>query len=101
MQCTAIQETFREVKLAFRQYKLRVRKALLPHQSIDESLEEAVTNYIDRHGEFHEVFGLKYHEVEEVVNVRLPSQSLSEKCYNQPSKKTFPINPVKMFRSTL
>merc|ERR1712076_41034 len=64
----AVIETFREVKLAFRQYRLRVRKALLPHQSVDESLEEAVTNYIDRHGEFHEVFGLKYHEVEEIVN---------------------------------
>ncbi len=59
------------MKLAFRQYRLRVRKALLPHQSVDESLEEAVTNYIDRHGEFHEVFGLKYHEVEEIVSVRI------------------------------
>lgn len=63
----AVIETFREVKLAFRQYRLRVRKALLPHQSVDESLEDAVTQYIDRHGEFHEVFGLKYHEVEEIV----------------------------------
>jgi hypothetical protein len=65
---SAVIETFREVKLAFRQYRLRVRKALLPHQSLDESLDDAVTNYIDRHGEFHEVFGLKYHEVEEIVS---------------------------------
>jgi hypothetical protein len=64
---SAVIETFREVKLGFRQYRLRVRKALLPHQSVDESLEDAVSNYIDRHGEFHEVFGLKYHEVEEIV----------------------------------
>ncbi|XP_075250974.1 mitochondria-eating protein-like isoform X2 [Convolutriloba macropyga] len=89
----AVIETFREVKLAFRQYRLRVRKALLPHQSVDESLEEAVTNYIDRHGEFHEVFGLKYHEVEEIVTDVLRALNRNPSITYAPHIDYFDLKP--------
>lgn len=58
-----MQESFHAAKMAFRQFKLRVRKSLSPSHMGPESLEDAVIDYIVRN--------LDLYDVQSSVNVWL------------------------------
>lgn len=61
------QESFQTAKLAYRQFKLRVRKTLSPSHFGPESLEDAAVDYIVRN--------LDLYDVQSSVNVRINPQS--------------------------
>nr|XP_046248748.1 mitochondria-eating protein [Scatophagus argus] len=52
---TAVVESFKTAKLAFRQFKLRVRKTLSPSHFGPESLEDAAVDYIVRNLDLYDV----------------------------------------------
>lgn len=69
--CTLFQECFQAAKLAYRQFKLRVRKTLSPSHYGPESLEDAAVDYIVRN--------LDLYDVQTSVNVRqTPSSERAE-----------------------
>lgn len=49
------QESFQAAKLAYRQFKLRVRKTLSPSHVGPESLEDAIVDYIVRNLDLYDV----------------------------------------------
>ena len=49
------QESFKTAKLAYRQFKLRVRKTLSPSHFGPESLEDAAVDYIVRNLDLYDV----------------------------------------------
>uniref|UniRef100_A0A3Q3JQC1 Mitochondria-eating protein n=1 Tax=Monopterus albus TaxID=43700 RepID=A0A3Q3JQC1_MONAL len=51
----AVVESFKAAKLAYRQFKLRVRKTLTPSHFGPESLEDAAVDYIVRHLDLYDV----------------------------------------------
>ncbi|MEE6462068.1 hypothetical protein FKM82_001479 [Ascaphus truei] len=61
---TATVESFHAAKMAFRQFKLRVRKSLSPSHLGPESLEDAVIDYIVRNLDLYDVQS----SVNEVIN---------------------------------
>lgn len=61
------QESFKTAKLAYRQFKLRVRKTLSPSHFGPESLEDAAVDYIVRN--------LDLYDVQTSVNVGLNKSS--------------------------
>ena len=72
-----LQESFQTAKLAYRQFKLRVRKTLSSSHMGPETLEDATVDYIVRN--------LDLYDVQASVNVRLITHLLIINCASFPS----------------
>ena len=71
-----LQESFQTAKLAYRQFKLRVRKTLSSSHMGPETLEDATVDYIVRN--------LDLYDVQASVNVRLITHLLIINCASFP-----------------